>query len=474
MKNIKKFGTLFLIVIMLFTTAITACATEYENNFTDVTANSWYADAVKYCDENGLMNGTEEGKFSPNSTMTREMLAAVLYRQAGSPNVSGSDNFPDTAADTWYTGAVIWASQQEIITGYSDGRFGTGDFVTREQAVTMLWRLAGRPETGTDVQIKEFADQASISSYAKEAAAWASANGVINGRQDNKFDPKAKATRAEMAVILMNNAKFTGSAQGGANNETLPAQQGNGNSGSTGSAGSSGGNGGSSSSGSGSGTAADSRKVLIAYFSATNNTESIANHINTVLKNDNIDADIYEIVPQVPYTSADLNYNDDSSRVSLEHADPAVRPAISGSVTNMKDYDTIFLGYPIWWGQAPNIVYNFVESYDFTNKTIIPFCTAASSGIGSSAENLSSAASSANWLTSAGIRFRGSALQSEVAIWLKGLDIYESMKNEAGADTDNMGSGKLYIRIAGTQNVEWTATLAENSSAEALRELLLQ
>lgn len=108
--------------------------------------------------------------------------------------------------------------------------------------------------------------------------------------------------------------------------------------------------------------------ILIAYFSATNNTESVANHIKTTLGDK---ADIYEIVPETPYTSADLNYNTDC-RANREQNDPNSRPAISGSVDNMEQYDVIFLGYPIWWGQAPKIMYTFLESYDLSGKTIVP------------------------------------------------------------------------------------------------------
>ena len=131
--------------------------------------------------------------------------------------------------------------------------------------------------------------------------------------------------------------------------------------------------------------------MLIAYFSATNNTEGIANHLDAIL-----DADLYEIVPETPYTSADLNYNTDC-RANREQNDASARPAISGSVDNMEQYDVIFLGYPIWRGQAPKIIYTFLESYDLSGKTIVPFCTSGSSGIGSSATNLRTLASSATW-----------------------------------------------------------------------------
>jgi len=124
-------------------------------------------------------------------------------------------------------------------------------------------------------------------------------------------------------------------------------------------------------------------KVLVAYFSATGTTEGVAEHIANGL-----DADIYEIIPEEPYTDADLNYNDNNSRSTIEMNDPSSRPAISGSVENMEQYDIVFIGYPIWWGEAPRIVSTFVESYDFSGKTIIPFATSGGSGMGKTNEGL--------------------------------------------------------------------------------------
>lgn len=140
-------------------------------------------------------------------------------------------------------------------------------------------------------------------------------------------------------------------------------------------------------------------KVLIVYFSATGTTERVANTIHS-----QIESDIYEIVPQEPYTSADLNYSNSSCRANREQNDQNARPAISGSVENIEDYGTIFLGYPIWWGQAPKIIYTFLESYDFGGVTIIPFCTSGGSAMGSSATNLHGIAPQANWKTGALIR----------------------------------------------------------------------
>ncbi len=155
----------------------------------------------------------------------------------------------------------------------------------------------------------------------------------------------------------------------------------------------------------------DEQKVLVVYFSVTGTTEKVANYIK-----DYLDAEIFAITPAVPYTSADLNYSNSNSRTSRENRDDTCRPEIIGRVENIEQYDTIFIGYPIWHGKAPKVVYTFLEQYDFSCKTIIPFSTAASSGIGSSATYLERLTTGATWL--GGTRFLSSATQSSVQTWV--------------------------------------------------------
>lgn len=157
-------------------------------------------------------------------------------------------------------------------------------------------------------------------------------------------------------------------------------------------------------------------KVLVAYFSATGNTRPLAEYMA-----DGLGADLYEITPEEPYTDADLDYGNSNSRTSIEMNDPNSRPAISGSVETMEQYEIVFVGYPIWWGGAPHILYTFMESYDWSGKTVIPFCTSGSSPIGSSAANLESLASGGDWLP--GQRFSGGASQEEVLAWVNSLDL---------------------------------------------------
>lgn len=163
-------------------------------------------------------------------------------------------------------------------------------------------------------------------------------------------------------------------------------------------------------------TETDNTRVLVAYFSATGTTKGVAQEMASALS-----ADLYEIVPEEPYTDDDLNYNDDNSRSTIEMNDASARPEISGSVENMNQYDIVFLGYPIWWYDAPRIISTFVESYDFSGKTIVPFCTSGGSGIGSSGANLEKLTNGATWLS--GERFSGSTSHAEIVDWLNGLGL---------------------------------------------------
>lgn len=200
----------------------------------------------------------------------------------------------------------------------------------------------------------------------------------------------------------------------------------------------------------------EASNILIVYFSCTNTAESIAKHIQTETK-----GTLYEIVPETPYTADDLKYYTDC-RADREQADPNARPAINGKVGNMENYKVVFLGYPIWHGEAPRIISTFLESYDFTNKTIVPFCTSASSGIGSSDTNLHALAAHANWAS--GRRFASGTSQSTVADWIESLDIKLAPDGQLQEKIT-----KMYITLNGNK---LEVTLEKNSSADALVEIL--
>ena len=158
--------------------------------------------------------------------------------------------------------------------------------------------------------------------------------------------------------------------------------------------------------------------VLVAYFSATGNTEAAAGYIA-----DALGADTFAITPAEPYSSDDLNWSDENSRVSREHEDPALQTVALAETTpeNWEDYDTVFIGYPIWWGVAAWPVSSFVEANDFTGKTVIPFCTSSSSSLGESGTLLEQVAGTGEWLE--GQRFSGGVSEETVAAWVSELDI---------------------------------------------------
>ena len=379
MKTCKRFGALLLALILTLSLSVTAYAAVEDTGFSDVAADAWYADAVTYVRDNGLMSGTSDTTFTPGGTMTRGMLVTTLYRMAGSPSLENEDlgyPFADVPGDAWYADGVYWARLAGVVGGYSEDQFGPDDPVTREQIAAILWRYAGSPaaESGTD-----FADEGSISAYAAQAVDWARTNGIVNGVEGNRFLPQSSATRAQVATILRNYLTMEEAGE--------PEDPAGG-------------------------------RVLVAYFSATGNTEAVAGYIAQATG-----GDLFEITPADPYTSDDLNWTDENSRVVHEYENPDERDTELAADTpdGWEDYDVIFLGYPIWWYDAAWPVDGFVEANDFTGKTVIPFCTSSSSGLGESGSRLAELADAGDWLE--GQRFPSSASQADVEAWVDGLGL---------------------------------------------------
>ena len=411
----KRFGILLVCVFTLFSFAASACAAD--SGYSDVSGGEWYAEAVAALREKGIMNGVGDGRFDPDGVFTRAQLATVLYRLAGEPPVEGEDGFTDTQSGKWYSDAVLWASQTGVVNGYGDGRFGTGDAATQEQLAVMLWRNAGSYVLGD-----KYADPDGVENgadgYAVDAVRWARVDGLLTDAV--AFQPKEAAKRAQVADMVYRYLQLLARfADTDAVSGATPKAKAGG-------------------------------KTLVAYFSCTGTTEKIAGYIA-----DALGADLWQITPETPYTAADLNYNDSGTRATREQNDPAARPAVSGSVERMDDYDVVFLGYPIWWGQAPKILYTFVEQYDLSGKTVVPFCTSGSSGIGSSAANLSRSAPDAVWLE--GRRFGAGASGASVADWVGGLEL---RAEEAQG---------MVLKIGDT---EVPVTWEDNGSVAALRSLL--
>ena len=356
-------------------------AVSQELPFTDIPADAWYANEVQYCYENGIFAGTSDTTFSPDTTLSRAMLATTFYRMAGSPSLEDENlgsPFSDVPGDSWYADGVYWARMEGVVDGYGDNAFGPDDPVTREQAVTILWRYAGSPTASSGT----FSDSAGLADWAVSAAGWAQAMGLLTGWADSSLQPQTPLTRAEAAALL---ARYLEGGEA---------------------------------------TADGNSSILVAYFSATGTTRPLAEYAADILN-----ADLYEIVPEDPYTNEDLDYTNPDSRSQVEGDDPDARPTIDGSVENMAGYEVILLGYPIWNGQAPKIISTFLESYDLSGKTIVPFCTSHSSGIGSSDDNLHSLAPDANWQE--GTRFAGGTSRAEIEQWIEGLGLPQAQESAA-------------------------------------------
>lgn len=360
MIKIKRLVTMLLAMICLSMTILPAYAAD-NTIFSDVAANAWYADSVAYVQEQQLMSGTSDTTFGPNTDMSRSMLATVLYRIAGTPVGSVTTGFSDVIDGAWYVDAVNWATENKIVSGYGNSLFGTFDPVTREQIAAILWRHAGSPSAEAGAT---FSDVSAISDWAVDAVNWAYAAGIVGGKENNRFDPKASTTRAEVAAMLRNYLSQNEVPQ----TPEVPD------------------------------VTNEEKRTLVVYFSQpetsdpNNMTEEEANSTviidGEVLGNTqymayviqrNTDADIFRIEPEIPYP---LNHETLVDQ-AMDEQNRNFRPVIKNQIENMDEYDTIFLGYPIWWSDMPMILYSFLETYDLSGKTIVPFSTHGGSGFSS-------------------------------------------------------------------------------------------
>ena len=171
------------------------------SGYTDLNMGEWYHDGIHYCLDEGLMDGVDAGMFAPNATTSRAMIVTILWRLQGSPEVEATETFTDVSPDAWYAKAIAWAVAEGVADGYGEGLFGPNDAITREQLAAMLWRYAERPES--EGGLSAFADGAETSAWAQQAVSWAVSLGLINGVDSDRLDPKGQATRAQTATILM-------------------------------------------------------------------------------------------------------------------------------------------------------------------------------------------------------------------------------------------------------------------------------
>lgn len=395
----KKALSLLLSLALALGLAIPSMATEA---YADVTGSEWYAEAANALREHGIMNGVENNSFGADRTFSRAQLATVLYRMAGSPAVTGEDSFSDTESGAWYSNAVLWSEQNNIVGGYGNGLYGTNDPTTQEQLATMLWRDAGS-------YVVDSVEETGASAYAVDAVRWLKAENLLN-EDGPAFEPRQPARRAQVADIvyryLLLKEKYADvDAVSGATqkaNEQSETQ-----------------------------TGAAGGKVLIAYFSRAGENYSVGtiDEGNTAILAKEIAAqtggDLFEIVPVTPYPEG----YEDTKTVATRERNNNERPAIKSAIEGFDDYDTIFIGYPIWWGDLPMILHTFMESYDFAGKTVIPFNTHEGSGQSGTQGTIAAKLHGATVLQ--GLAMRGSTAQrlpgdgtdDTVKSWLDGLGL---------------------------------------------------
>lgn len=205
MSRSKKIMALFLsIVMVLGLLPASAFAANDTSAFSDVKTSAWYHEDVQYVSENGLMKGTGENLFSPDATTTRGMIVTILYRLEGEPSPTGACPFQDVASGKYYEKAITWAAENGIVSGFSADTFGPDQNITREQMAAILYRYATykKYDVSTAGDLSKFPDADKVSSYAVDAMKWANAAGLINGSNDGKLYPAGNATRAQVAAIL--------------------------------------------------------------------------------------------------------------------------------------------------------------------------------------------------------------------------------------------------------------------------------
>jgi len=189
-------------IVSHFSLYMVGVASPWENPFTDVSESDWFYDAVRFVHENGLIVGTGGTAFSPQANTSRGMIVTILYRLEGTPG-AGANTFSDVAAGKYYTDAVAWAAENEIVSGYGDGKFGPEDAITREQMAVILMNYAKFKgyDVSMSTDLSKYTDEGSISSWAKDAISWANAAGLIRG-DSAKLTPAGYAERCQVAAIL--------------------------------------------------------------------------------------------------------------------------------------------------------------------------------------------------------------------------------------------------------------------------------
>lgn len=216
----RRLLAFFALLCLTVSLTVPAGAVEYDG-FSDVDSSASYAEAVRWAADRGYISGYPDGRFGVNDPVTRAQTAAIFYRAAGSPNVSGTTSFSDVQAAAYYRDAAIWTESSGLISGYPDGRFGVNDPVTRQQLVTILWRWAGSP----DASAEDYIDENTISGYAQAAVDWSRSGNILAGREDGRFAPYDSAARLEVVSALyqyMAQADSKGQESNGSEGNAMP------------------------------------------------------------------------------------------------------------------------------------------------------------------------------------------------------------------------------------------------------------
>lgn len=420
----KRFLGLFLAAAMIFTLGMTAFAAVSDTGFSDVAATDWFAESAVYVRDNGLMNGNTAATFNPNGTTTRGQIAAILYRASGSPAATGGTTFPDVAGTAYYASATRWASAGGIISGYANGSFGPNDPITRQQLAAILWRYAGSPSASRG---EDFADESTISSYASTAVDWARDNGIINGKAGNLFDPNGRATRAQVAVILHRYMELLDTDEP----DTTPGTS-------------------------------DGSRILVAYFTVpeTSGVDAVAN-ASRVVENGQVVGNVEFIARTIQEeTGADLfaietvqtypGTHDALLDFAAAEMAANARPALSTRISNLKDYDVIFLGYPIWNADLPMPLYTFLDTYDLGGKTVIPFTAHGGSGFAGTISTIASEEPRADVERNGFSVFRNSVAESrsDIVDWVRDLGYTQTQTPAQPAPTPTPSDGDADVLVA--------------------------
>ena len=429
----KRFLGLFLAIAMLFALSTTAFAAVSDTGFSDVAADAWYADAVTYVRDNGLMSGTSATTFDPNGTTTRGQIATILYRAAGSPAATGGTAFPDVSGTAYYAAATRWASANGIVSGYPNGNFGPNDPITRQQLAAILWRYAGSPSVSRG---EDFADEGTIASYASTAVDWARDNGIITGKEGNLFDPNGRVTRAQVAVILHRYMELI-DANG---SDTTPGNP-------------------------------DGSRILVAYFTVpeTSGVDAVA-QASRVVENGEVVGNVEFIARTIQEeTGADLfgietvqtypGTHDALLNFAAAEMAANARPELATQIDNLDQYDVIFLGYPIWNADLPMPMYSFLDDYDLSGKTIIPFSAHGGSGFAGTISTIASEEPRADVERNGFTVSRNSVAnaKNDIIDWVRDLGYAQSQQPAQPAPTPDNDVDVLIAYVSNTGNTREVA-----------------